>query len=235
MTDIKNKLLKNQIISFIIGIFFFIVTDTITRYIAGGFASCYGFPFTYHYDYWFAPGIEFECSILLIVNFVLFCLFFMLLGLIYLTIREKKRDFRRNYIKFLSVMILFLVFFSIVGFLICPFPDISGLPKPGEYVHSGYVTFLDSGNMLVVSSKEGPAEIRWNDTLITVDGNVLEWNSSQSTWAYENVKIFQDSYILDAKNNGNIIDVSDRIINCIGNITIKYIPTDVTFGTWNFS
>jgi len=234
MEENTKKLSKILSILLIPAVFFFIVTDTITRYTAGGIASNYGFPFTYYYEYWFAPGTEFECPILWVVNLVLFCLFFMILGVLYQLIKEKKKEWRIIYIKIISIMIFFLVVFSATGFLICSFPNLHDLPEPGEYVYGSDVKFLENKTekTLMVASIGGHKNLKWNETTITVSGNQLIWNNTSKTWKYENIEIVHYSL---SENDIDTIDLTDYIANCTGKVTITYNPNGETFGTWDFS
>jgi len=234
MKEINKRLLKVLIISSIIGIFFFFVIDTITKYIVGGIASNYGLPFTYYYDYYFSPGVEFSCPILWSINLVLFCLFFITLGLIYLLFQEKKKEFKIIYAKILSVVLLSMTIFSIVGFLICPFPDMSHLPEPGEYIDSSYVSFHpdQDTNRLYITQMNGAAEINWNDTTVIVDGNILEWSPLNKTWKYDNIEIIHDKW---KEGDVNYMNVGEFIANCTGVVSITYNPSGVEFGSWEFT
>jgi hypothetical protein len=226
----KKKLLKISLITTPLSIFFFLFIYTIQVYVAGGIANAGGFPFLVYYDYWFSPGVELYNPLIILVDILLIYLVLTIIGLINYLIKEKEKQLKRKCKIVISIMILFILVLTAINFFIFPFPDLSNLPEPGEYVSASSVKFLQSENTLTVS-EVSRSNIKWNDTTIVVNGNALMWNGNLNTWNYGNIELIH-SILSDS--NIDDIDILDYIANCSGIVTVTYNPTQVTFDTWEF-
>jgi len=230
-----KKLTKISLVTLSTSILFFLFITTIERYIVGGLATSWGFPFTVYYDYYFSPGVEFYNPLIILVDILLIYSIFTIMGLLfYFLIKDKPTVEKRNYTLSVGILIVLIIVLSVGGNYLCnSIPPLSSLPPPDEYVYGSDVTFSqdDTKNTLTVTGLKR-FNLKWNDTAIAVNGNTLTWNSDLKTWNCGNIEIIHSKYSEGSIDN---IKTGDYIANCSGIITITYIPTEEEFGTWEFT